>query len=155
MSLEKTLNEFIQDYDKIVILGVGNILKSDDGAGPFIIANLEQKDNVVLIDGQTTPENFTGLIRKENPTHLMIIDACFMDEVPGTIKFVNREDFKNIGISTHSMSLNYFVKYLEMDLDFKVAFIGIEPESLDFGEELTLNVYDNCINLINLLEEKL
>ena len=155
MSLEKTLNEFIQDYNKIVILGVGNILKSDDGAGPFIIANLEQKDNVVLIDGQTTPENFTGLIRKENPTHLMIIDACFMDEVPGTVKFVNREDFKNIGISTHSMSLNYFVKYLEMDLDFKVAFIGIEPESLDFGEELTLNVYDNCINLINLLEEKL
>ena len=130
-------------------------LKCDDGAGPFVIANLQEKDNILLIDGQTMPENFTGLIRKENPTHLMIIDACLMGEVPGTIKFVDRKDFKNIGISTHSMSLNYFVKYLERDLDFKVSFIGIEPESLDFGEELTLNVYNNCINLINLLEEKL
>lgn len=155
MSLEENLDEFIQEYDKLVILGVGNILKCDDGAGPFVIANLQEKDNVLLIDGQTMPENFTGLIRKENPTHLMIIDACLMGEVPGTVKFVDREDFKNIGISTHSMSLNYFVKYLERDLDFNVSFVGIEPESLDYGEDLTLKVYNNCINLINLLEEKL
>lgn len=153
MSFESELKEFIKDYEKLILLGVGNILKTDDGAGPYIISKLEEKENVLLIDGQTMPENFTGLIRKENPSHLLIIDACLMDEEPGTVKLVNREDFVNIGISTHSMSLNYFVKYLEKDLPVKVVNIGIQPESMDFGEELTLNVYDNCNEFIKLIKE--
>ncbi|MCQ2972079.1 MAG: hydrogenase maturation peptidase HycI [archaeon] len=153
MSFESELKEFIKDYEKLILLGVGNILKKDDGAGPYIISKLEEKENILLIDGQTMPENFTGLIRKANPSHLLIIDACLMNEEPGTIKLVNREDFVNIGISTHSMSLNYFVKYLERDLPVKVANIGIQPESMDFGEDLTLKVYNNCNEFINLMKE--
>ena len=153
MSFESELKEFIKDYEKLILLGVGNILKKDDGAGPYIISKLEEKENILLIDGQTMPENFTGLIRKANPSHLLIIDACLMNEEPGTIKLVNREDFVNIGISTHSMSLNYFVKYLERDLPVKVANIGIQPESMDFGEDLTLKVYNNCNEFIILMKE--
>ncbi len=155
MSFESELKEFIKDYEKLILLGVGNILKKDDGAGPYIISKLEEKENILLIDGQTMPENFTGLIRKANPSHLLIIDACLMNEEPGTIKLVNREDFVNIGISTHSMSLNYFVKYLERDLPVKVANIGIQPESMDFGEDLTLKVYNNCNEFIILMKETL
>ena len=153
MSFESELKEFIKDYEKLILLGVGNILKKDDGAGPYIISKLEEKENILLIDGQTMPENFTGLIRKANPSHLLIIDACLMNEEPGTIKLVNREDFVNIGISTHSMSLNYFVKYLERDLPVKVVNICIQPESMDFGEDLTLKVYNNCNEFINLMKE--
>ena len=97
-------------------MGIGNELKYDDGVGPYIISklnNLNLKDNVLLINAQTVPENFTGKIRKENPSNIILIDACLMGLNPGDYKIVNEEDFANIGISTHSMSLSYFVKSSE------------------------------------------
>ena len=138
MSFESELNDFLSDFKKLIVLGVGNELKSDDGVGPFIINKLIdeniEKDNLLFINAETVPENFTGKIRKENPSHVIIVDACLMGENPGEIKIVDKDDFANIGISTHSMSLSYFVKYLERDTDFKVTFVGIEPETMDWGE---------------------
>lgn len=143
------------DYSKIIILGVGNELKSDDGAGPYVIDRLGDvsSENVILIDAQTVPENFTGKIRKEQPSHLVIVDACLMDEEPGTVKIVNRDDFNNIGISTHSMSLSYFVKYLEQDNSFNVIFIGIEPELMEFANALTPKVKEGADNLVEIIRE--
>lgn len=143
------------DYSKIIILGVGNELKSDDGAGPYVIDRLGDvsSENVILIDAQTVPENFTGKIRKEQPSHLVIVDSCLMDEEPGTVKIVNRDDFNNIGISTHSMSLSYFVKYLEQDNSFNVTFVGIEPELMEFANALTPKVKEGADNLIEIIRE--
>lgn len=95
-----------------------------------------------------------------------MIDACLMGLKPGDYKIVDKDDFVNIGISTHSMSLSYFVKFLNND---NILFIGIEPESLelidqdslgvldadlmDFNGELTENVQKSAIDIINLLRE--
>ena len=161
--------DFLDDYDKLIILGIGNELKFDDGVGPFIISKLNElnlNDNILLINAQTVPENFTGKIRKENPSHIVLIDACLMGLNPGDYKIVDKEDFVNIGISTHSMSLSYFVKFLNQD---KILFIGIEPQSLDlidqdslgvvgadlmdFNGELTENVEKGANEIIELFKE--
>ncbi|WP_407414371.1 hydrogenase 3 maturation endopeptidase HyCI [Methanobrevibacter sp.] len=121
---------------------MGNELKYDDGVGPYIISklnNINLKDNVLLINAQTVPENFTGKIRKENPSNIILIDACLMGLSPGDYKIVNEEDFANIGISTHSMSLSYFVKFLDND---NILFIGIEPKSLELIDQDSLGVLD-------------
>jgi hydrogenase 3 maturation protease len=150
------LNDFLQDFRKLIVLGVGNELKSDDGVGPFIIKKLIaeniEKDNLLFINAETVPENFTGKIRKEKPTHVIIVDACLMGGKPGDIKIVDKDDFVNIGISTHSMSLSYFVKYLEKDSDFKIIFVGIEPETMDWGETPTESVEKTAFEFIELLK---
>ncbi|MEE3490046.1 hydrogenase maturation peptidase HycI [uncultured Methanobrevibacter sp.] len=137
-------------------MGVGNELKSDDGVGPYIIKRLTeevtQNEGLMFIDAQTVPENFTGKIRKENPTHVIIVDACLMDKKPGDMQIVDKYDFANIGISTHSMSLSYFVKYLEKDTDFKIIFVGIEPETMDWGDEPTSEVKKAAFEFIELLK---
>ena len=141
MSFKAQLNSFLSDCKKLIVLGVGNELKSDDGVGPFIIAKLKQErienDNLIFIDAETVPENFTGKIRKEKPTHLIIVDACLMDSQPGDMKIVNKNNFADIGISTHSMSLSFFVRYLEKDTEIKIIFVGIEPETMDWGDKPT------------------
>ena len=156
MSFDVQLNDFLQDFRKLIVLGVGNELKSDDGVGPFIIKKLIaeniEKDNLLFINAETVPENFTGKIRKEKPTHVIIVDACLMGGKPGDIKIVDKDDFVNIGISTHSMSLSYFVKYLEKDSDFKIIFIGIEPETMDWGETPTESVEKTAFAFIELLK---
>ena len=139
--------------------------------GPFVISKLNElnlNDNVLLINAQTVPENFTGKIRKENPSHIILIDACLMGLNPGDYKIVNNEDFSNIGISTHSMSLSYFVKFLNND---NILFIGIEPlllelidqdslgvlgaNVMDFNGKLTEDVEDSANEIVGLLEELL
>lgn len=148
-------------------MGIGNELKYDDGVGPYIVSKLNQldlSDDVLLINGQTVPENFTGKIRMENPSHIILIDACLMGLDCGDYRIVDKEDFANIGISTHSMSLSYFVKFLNQD---NILFIGIEPQLLelidqdslgvlgadlmDFNGELTENVKKSADEIIELL----
>ena len=156
MSFENDLNDFLSDFEKLIVLGVGNELKSDDGVGPFIINKLIdeniEKDNLLFINAETVPENFTGKIRKENPSHVIIVDACLMGGKPGEIRIVDKDDFANIGISTHSMSLSYFVKYLERDNNFKVIFVGIEPETMDWGENPTPDVEKTAWEFIEILK---
>ena len=163
------MKDFLKDYEKLIIMGVGNELRYDDGVGPFIISNLNKydlPDDVLLINAQTVPENFTGKLRIEKPSHIIIIDACLMGLTPGEFKIVNEDEFANIGISTHSMSLSYFIKFLNND---NVLFIGIEPESLelidqdslgvigadlmDFNGELTENVLKSADEIIELFGE--
>ena len=42
MSFESQLNAFLEDCKKLIVLGVGNELKCDDGVGPYIIKKLNQ-----------------------------------------------------------------------------------------------------------------
>lgn len=156
MSFESQLNNFLSDCEKLIVLSVGNELKSDDGVGPFIIKKLKEENienkNLLFIDGKTVPENFTGKIRKEKPTHLIIVDACLMDLQPGEMQIVNKYEFANIGISTHSMSLSFFVRYLEKNTDFGIIFVGIEPETMDWGEKPTPKVENAANEFIKILK---
>lgn len=159
MSFEEQLKDFLKDYRKLIILAVGNELKSDDGVGPYIIKKLKsdmiENETLLLIDAQTVPENFTGKIKKENPSHIIIVDACLMDSNPGNIQIVDKNNFADIGISTHSMSLSYFVKYLEKDNDYKIIFVGIEPETMDWGDNPTSNVEKTANEFIEILKRLL
>ena len=156
MSFESQLSNFLTDCDKLVVLGVGNELKSDDGVGPFIIKRLKEENienkNLLFIDAKTVPENFTGKIRKEKPTHLIIVDACLMDSNPGDMQIVNKYEFANIGISTHSMSLSFFVRYLEKDTEIRIIFVGIEPETMEWGEKPTSKVEKSANEFIETLK---
>ena len=156
MSFKSQLNDFLVDCEKLIVLGVGNELKCDDGVGPFIIKKLKEENienkSLLFINAETVPENFTGKIRKEKPTHLIIVDACLMGGEPGDMKIVNKYEFANIGISTHSMSLSFFVRYLEKDTDFGIIFVGIEPESMDWAENPTEKVESAAYDFINTLK---
>ena len=134
-------------------MGIGNPLKGDDGLGPFIINELKdlENENLLLIDASTAPENFTGKIIKEKPSHLIIIDATLMDEAPGCIKTFEKEDFGEVGVSTHSMSVSFLIRYLENFDVSNILFIGIEPESMDFSLELSKDVKNNSLELINIM----
>ena len=94
----------------------------------------------------------SGKIRKENPTHIIIVDACLMNSNPGDMQIVDKDDFASIGISTHSMSLSFFVKYLEQGTDFKIIFVGIEPKTMDWGNAPTPNVQKAADEFIKTLK---
>lgn len=137
--------EFIKGYNKFLIFGIGQELKGDDGFGSLLIDKLSinmtkqylKKKNILLINGGSVPENFTGTIIRENPSHILIIDAVLTDEEPGTLLSIDSNEIAKYNFSTHSMSLNFLIKYLYSEIDFKVFIIGFVAETMNLGDGLS------------------
>jgi hydrogenase 3 maturation protease len=153
------LLEFINGYDKFLILGIGNELRGDDGLGSLLIDNLNanitedylKKKDIILINGGSAPENFTGLIIKENPSHILIIDAILTDKEPGTILSIDSNEIAKYNFSTHSMSLNFLIKYLYNEIDFEVFILGVVVESMNLGDDLSKSAKDSLKKIQNNL----
>lgn len=172
--IKKELDDFLKDYEKVLVLGIGNELRQDDGLGPYFIKSvsnfldsiddslsetndysiLKNKD-ISLIDAGHVPENFTGKIKEEKPSHIFIVDAVIGDKSPGEITIVNREQIPKLNVSTHAMSLNTLIKYLESYFDFKVIFIGIEPKFMNLGMEISNEVLEGLEELKFLILDAL
>ena len=153
--IKEDLIEFLKAYKKLVIMGIGNDICGDDGIGPYIVENIKhlESSNVSILNVTTAPENFTGKIRKIDPTHIIIVDAVIMNEGPGKIKIVKKEEVAGVSISTHSMSLSYLVNYLELEKPYNILFIGIEPESMELGQGLSPLVKSSSDEIINIFTE--
>jgi hydrogenase 3 maturation protease len=134
-----------------VLLGVGNSLRSDDGAGSFIAQNFKHHCWLVL-DGKTAPENVTSVIKKTQPQLLIIIDATHMNLEVGSFRIIPLEKIVSMHISTHSMPLYFLMDYLK-DYCQKIVFIGIQPLSTKIGENISKPVLKSCYLLIEILKK--
>ena len=139
------------------MLAIGNELRGDDGLGPLFAKKLSQNtndsSNVVVIDGGTVPENFTGSLRNEKPTHVILIDAVEMNGNPGDIEFIEKERISQFNVSTHAMPISFLIKYLETTSSFKIILIGIQPKKMVLGEEVTLEVENSLNDLVNIFKK--
>ena len=127
-----------------MILGIGNEIKGDDGLGPIIAkkssALFDKNKNIIVFDGGTVPENYTGSIRKEKPTHIVLIDAVDMKKEPGYIRVVEKEEIANYNISTHAMRISYLIKYIETTIGAQIILVGVQPKSMGFAEPVSKEV---------------
>lgn len=89
------------------------------------------------MEGGTTPENLSGVLRKLKPSHILFIDAAPMGKKPGTIALIDPKDIGGITFSTHSFSLGKIADYFQKETGAKIIFLGIEPKALGFGEALS------------------
>lgn len=125
---------------KVVILCLGNIERGDDGVGPHVAREIKGKVSCEVIDSGTTPENYTGLIKRLKPDTIIIVDAIYFDGRPGEIRLFSGEDLRTGKISTHDVSPKLLIEYLKSSTGARVFILGIRPESNEFGEGLTKEV---------------
>lgn len=132
----------IDPTKKICIMGIGNFDRADDAVGIAIIENLEKAkllENIYIINAGPVPEAFTGVIKKQEPDILIIIDAAMMDEKPGTIRVFTEKDIDDAYMVTpHKVSMTMYMTYLNNYLEnLKAYFIGIQPGNLSYMESIT------------------
>ncbi|XXJ18993.1 HyaD/HybD family hydrogenase maturation endopeptidase [Desulfovibrio caledoniensis] len=119
---------------RILILGVGNILFTDEGFGVRVAEELEQKyefsDNVTVLDGGTLGLKLMGPIMESD--YLIIVDIVLNDGRPGEIFRLLGEDlnkacaFKN---SLHQTDLLDTLAQCSIigNVPDDVVLFGIEP----------------------------
>jgi len=112
-----------------LVICIGNRDGGDDAIGPYIADQLKDSD-IKVIDCETNPENYTSVIKKQNPKNLIIIDAVEMGFKPGLIRIVPKEKIGVMTISTHGMPLSIFIEYLEQYIE-KIILIGIQPKTME------------------------
>lgn len=99
--------------NKILVLGLGNVLLQDEGIGVHVLQKLEKmgrNDGVDLLDGGTGGFVLLSLFREYNK--LVIIDATLNDEPEGTIKVIRPKyarDFPK-SLSTHELGLKDMIE---------------------------------------------
>ena len=125
---------------KTLIVGVGNILKGDDGAGPLVCQQLNGKISADLIDAGTVPENYIQPIIKKAPQNLLIIDAVDFGASPGAISIFKPEQLKSFAFSTHTLSPHLFVDMIRSELKVDVYLVGIQPAQIQLGESISAQV---------------
>jgi hydrogenase 3 maturation protease len=125
---------------KTVILGVGNILKGDDGAGPKVCELLKGIACVEVIDGGTAPENYIGPIVAKAPEVLLIVDAMDFGASPGTTKIFNPAQLGKSALSTHYLSPRVLVDMINAQIDVQVLLIGVQPAQVHLGKPLSPKV---------------
>ncbi len=143
--LRKQLQKF--RGSRTVILGIGNTLKGDDGAGPELCSRLAGRTKAEVIDAGTVPENYLGPVVKKAPQSLLIVDAVDFGAAPGTIRLFTPEALSGLSSSTHSPSPRLFIDLIHKDIPVDVHFIGIQPAQTELGRSLSPEV-DRAVDLL-------
>lgn len=122
---------------KVVVLGIGNTLKGDDGLGPELVERLKGRVNAEIYNGSTVPENFLRPILNTRPDTVLLVDAVLFDEAPGTLKLFNPEGIPENGFSTHNVSPKLFIALLRQETSANIFLLGVQPKSLEFGQGIS------------------
>ena len=126
---------------------MGSDLRGDDVAGLRVAEALEKRLSrrggvscfakgapaILVFQGGTAPENFTGEIRRFEPSHLVLVDAADMGKAPGTVELLSPQETRGISFSTHQLPLQLMIKFLGETLQFETFFVGLQPKNLAFG----------------------
>ena len=138
----------INERKKVLIIGMGNRLKGDDGVGSIIAEKLKEKireENLFVIDAENAPENYTGKIKEISPELLLIIDAVDFGSYPGDFRIFEIDEIKDTTVSTHNFSISLLKKFIKVD---EIYLLGIQPENISFGENLSERVKKSVEKII-------
>lgn len=107
----------------VLVLGIGNVLLGDEGAGVHAVRRLEQEawpPHVTLLDGGTGGFHLLSLFQEFE--RIVLVDATIDGEPPGTVRVIRprfASDYPRT-LSAHDIGLK--------DLVESAALLGHSPE---------------------------
>lgn len=148
---------------KVLVIGVGNRMRADDAVGPLAIDKLKESSNLpsdwMLIDAGEVPENALGLVEKEKPDRVLLIDACDWDASAGEVRIFSADEILKLPIrtiSTHGVPLSFWVKMTLVDHpDLKIEMLGIQAGNVGFNESLSAPITTVIGRIEDLVREHL
>lgn len=126
-----------------VILGLGNPLFSDEGFGIHLVHQLmdeEIAEEADLIDGGTDALSLLGTV--ESTDYLLVIDAIDGDKPPGSLYCLQGDEISTqvkTRMSAHQIGFQEVLALARLrgKLPAQMVLLGVQPQSLDWGTELT------------------
>lgn len=148
---ETSPNAAVTKNDSVLVLGLGNILLTDEGAGVHVVKRLAQTysghTGVEFMDGGTL--SFTLANEIVTTDALIVVDTAALNAAPGTLKVFEgdaMDHFITHGAKTsvHEVSLSDVLAIVALEglLPARRALVGIQPQNFDWGDYPTPAVAD-------------
>ena len=135
----------MDDSKPIRVLGVGNVLCTDDGLGPYAIKALEAQfefpEEVEVLDVGTPGLDFTPYLA--HARMVIVLDTVKGEEAPGTLRLLRDREIvakpPPSRMTPHEPGLREALmatELAEMNPE-EVLLVGVVPESTEQGTRLT------------------
>ncbi len=143
------------------IIGLGNILRGDDGLGIYVVKILKElKVLQNIVDIVECYSSLCVLNSMQDVDKLVIVDSIIKGNEPGTLYYFRLHAFDNVlysdqkvKISLHDLTLEDILllyKYIDA-MPKEIIILGCEPYDLTFRVGLTDNVRRCLGEIINLI----
>jgi hydrogenase maturation protease len=139
----------------VLVLGIGNLVMSDDGVGVVVVQRLQREYRlpgyVDVMDGGTLGLDI--LPRLEGIERLVVVDAVETGQKPGTCVRLTGEELPialETKISPHQMGLKDLLAVARLMGHFprEMVLIGVQPGDIEIGTELTPAVEAQVDNML-------
>lgn len=147
---------------KVLVLGIGNLVMSDDGVGVKVVQKLLREyrfaETVEILDGGTLGLDL--LPKLEGVEHLIVVDAVETGEAPGTcVRLAGKElpIALETKVSPHQMGLKDLLSVAELlgHAPREMVLVGVQPGSIEMDTELTAVVEAKVDELVSMVLEEL
>ncbi len=142
---------------KVSIVGIGNIIRGDDGLGPKFIELMKARSSGAgLFDCGTAPENYIFPILSTSCDTVVLIDAADMGIAPGGIKIFSLDEISAVSFSTHNPSPRLFTDLLRTGRDdLNIFVISVQPKTTALGAPMSKEVLEGLGTLADAFSEAL
>ncbi len=132
---------------RTLVLGVGNILLQDEGVGVRVVEHLKEyytlPEEVQVLDGGTMGLGLLSYL--DGVDRLLVIDAVDAGRPPGTVVRLTDGEipaFLGRKLSPHQIGLADLLSVAQLRdlMPRRVVLIGVQPDSLEVGLELSPTV---------------
>lgn|GEM_PF-303606 len=139
---------------RIAVLGLGNLIYSDDGAGLEALRRLAGHptlpEGIDLIDGGLGGLEIAALL--EDVSRLIILDAVDVGAAPGTVARMTVDRLEGLpsGGAVHQLNIADLLSVLRLmgRMPEIVVLLGIQPETLGLGAFLSPAVESGLPGLV-------
>lgn len=128
---------------RVLVVGLGNELLTDDGVGVHAARRLKEVlgERALVVEVGTAVLNALHLL--DAAERIVAIDAMQAGGAPGTVYLIAPEDVAADAqqLSIHQLNLIGALRFLpEGKRAKRIRIIGVEPERIEFGMELSATV---------------
>jgi hydrogenase 3 maturation protease len=93
---------------------------------------LAPREDLLVLDAGTAPENITGTLRRFAPDWVILMDAVDLGKPAGAVEWLSLDMVEGMDAFTHGLPPLLFGQFLKSELGCQVGLIGVQPASLAF-----------------------
>ena len=142
-----------------MVIGIGNLMRRDDGVGIHAIralagVKIPKNIDLKIIDGGLEPD--LAVLIDKGVDKLVIIDAVLSNGRPGDVQKLPINSVENSGYQTrsaHYLNMRQSLKMLELlgNMPKEIVVIGVEPADMNPGTELSPAIAAKLPEVVNLI----
>jgi hydrogenase maturation protease len=144
--------------ERVLILGLGNLLLGDEGVGVHVAQLLQTRELGSFVEVQDVGTAILDALPSlEQADRVIVIDAVKAGGAPGTVYRMPLAEFraKRQIASMHGFDLQRVIRLARRKHRAKVLVVGIEPEFIDWSLKLSKAVQQALPRVLNAVEQEI